>query len=262
MLSAARLPQVRAEACISLQASWEQVNSSNCLNHVLRTKSSIKKRITVRRTVRSMFGEQTFAQLRTGVTLTSRQMCLFTKDEGQSEAPSATLTVGRVCLFTKDERQECMHVSPPARSQFAHCQLTRVVHDIAHIQGIKCPEPIDSFWCHSLAKMSRKLDLCVRALSFSLSLFPVDVQLHCPPAEDRDISRVVSIMLEGNHHMVLHVSSSAMDSACLPVSLYYYFTSRNIHYITPIKRHCHASILPSTVQENNSSTAPRPPLFF
>ena len=66
MLSAARLPQVRAEACISLQASCEQVNSSNCPNHVRRTKSSIKKRIIVRRTLRSMFGEQTFAQLRTG----------------------------------------------------------------------------------------------------------------------------------------------------------------------------------------------------
>ena len=70
MLSAARLPQVRAEACISLQASWEQVNSSNCPNHVRRTKSSIKKRIIVRRTVRSMFGEQTFAQLRTGLRWT------------------------------------------------------------------------------------------------------------------------------------------------------------------------------------------------
>ena len=67
MLSAERLPQVRAEACISLQASWEQVNSSNCPNHVWRTKSSIKKRIIVRRTVRSMFGVQTFAQLRTGL---------------------------------------------------------------------------------------------------------------------------------------------------------------------------------------------------
>ena len=66
MLSAARLPQVRAEACISLQAIWEQVNSSNCPNHVRRTKSSIKKRIIVRRSVWSMFGEQTFAQLRTG----------------------------------------------------------------------------------------------------------------------------------------------------------------------------------------------------
>ena len=70
MLSAACLPQVWAKACISLQASWEQVNSSNCPNHVLRTKSSIKKQIIVRRTVRSMFGEQTFAQLRTGLTLT------------------------------------------------------------------------------------------------------------------------------------------------------------------------------------------------
>ena len=67
MLSAARLPQVRAEACILLQASWEQVNSSNCPNHVRRTKCSVKKRIIVRRTVRSMFGEQTFAQLRTGL---------------------------------------------------------------------------------------------------------------------------------------------------------------------------------------------------
>ena len=74
MLSAARLPQVRAEACISLQASWEQVNSSNCLNHVRRTKSSIKKRIIVRRTVRSMFGEQTFAQLRTGFTAGPNQL--------------------------------------------------------------------------------------------------------------------------------------------------------------------------------------------
>ena len=37
MLSAARLPQVRAEACISLQASWE--------------------RSKIRRTVRTKFGE-------------------------------------------------------------------------------------------------------------------------------------------------------------------------------------------------------------
>ena len=29
------------------------------------------------------------------------------------------------------------------------------------------------------------------------------------------------------------------------------FTSHNIHYITPITRHCHANILPSTRQENN-----------
>ena len=64
MLSAARLPQVRA----ALQAIWEQVNSSNYPNHVRQTKSLIKKRIIVRRTVRSIFGEQTFAQLRTGLT--------------------------------------------------------------------------------------------------------------------------------------------------------------------------------------------------
>ena len=64
MLSAARLPQVRAEACILLQASWER-------SKVRRTKSSVKKRIIVRRTVRSMFGEQTVAQLRTGFTQAS-----------------------------------------------------------------------------------------------------------------------------------------------------------------------------------------------
>ena len=46
-----------------------EVSSSNCPNHVQRTKSSIKKRIIVRRTVRSMFGEQTFAQLRKGLNL-------------------------------------------------------------------------------------------------------------------------------------------------------------------------------------------------
>ena len=44
-------------------------SSLDCPNHVRRTKSSIKKRIIVRRTVRSMFSEQTFAQLRTGLML-------------------------------------------------------------------------------------------------------------------------------------------------------------------------------------------------
>ena len=46
MLSAARLPQVRAEACISLQASWEW-SKVWTPNHIRRTKSSIKKRIIV-----------------------------------------------------------------------------------------------------------------------------------------------------------------------------------------------------------------------
>ena len=39
--------------------------SSNCPNHVRRTQSSTEKRIILRRTVRSIFGKQTFAQLRT-----------------------------------------------------------------------------------------------------------------------------------------------------------------------------------------------------
>ena len=40
--------------------------SLDCPNHIRRTKSSTKKRIIFRRTVRSMFDGQTFAQLRTG----------------------------------------------------------------------------------------------------------------------------------------------------------------------------------------------------
>ena len=42
-------------------------SSSNCLNHVRRTKGSIKKRIIVRRTVRSMFGEQTVRPIKNGL---------------------------------------------------------------------------------------------------------------------------------------------------------------------------------------------------
>ena len=54
MLSAARLPLARAESLHLITMFGE-------------LKSSIKKEIIVRRTVRSMFGEQTFAQLRTGL---------------------------------------------------------------------------------------------------------------------------------------------------------------------------------------------------
>ena len=39
-------------------------SSSNCPNHVWRSKSSVKKRIIVRRTVRSRFGEQTVRPVR------------------------------------------------------------------------------------------------------------------------------------------------------------------------------------------------------
>ena len=42
-------------------------SSSNCTNLVRRTKSSIKKRIIVRRTVRSMFGEQTVRPVKNGL---------------------------------------------------------------------------------------------------------------------------------------------------------------------------------------------------
>ena len=39
-------------------------SSSNCPNDVRQTKSSVKKRITVRQTIRSMFGEQTLLPFR------------------------------------------------------------------------------------------------------------------------------------------------------------------------------------------------------
>ena len=38
-------------------------SSSNCPNHVRRTKSSVKKRIIVSQTVRRMFGEQTVRRI-------------------------------------------------------------------------------------------------------------------------------------------------------------------------------------------------------
>ena len=41
-------------------------STSNCPNHVQKTKSSIKKRIIVRRTVRSIFGEQTVRPIKNG----------------------------------------------------------------------------------------------------------------------------------------------------------------------------------------------------
>ena len=69
MLSAARLPQVLGPKLASHYKPVEnEVKVWTCPNHIRRTKSeSIKKRIIVSRSVRSMFGEQTFAQLRNGL---------------------------------------------------------------------------------------------------------------------------------------------------------------------------------------------------
>ena len=44
-----------------------KLSSSNCPNPVQRTKCSIKKRIIVRRTVRSMIGEQTVRPVENGL---------------------------------------------------------------------------------------------------------------------------------------------------------------------------------------------------
>ena len=54
MLSAVRLPQVRAEACISLQASWER--SKVWTVRTIFGEIKVQLRIIVRRSVRSMFG--------------------------------------------------------------------------------------------------------------------------------------------------------------------------------------------------------------
>ena len=52
-------------------------SSSNCPNHVRRSKSSIKNRIVVRRTVRSMFGEQTVRPFKNGLnTAPSPSLCI------------------------------------------------------------------------------------------------------------------------------------------------------------------------------------------
>ena len=68
MLSAALLA---ASSGRSLHLIISQVrtkySSSNCPKHAGRTKSSIKKRIIVRRTVRSMFGEQTVRPVKNGL---------------------------------------------------------------------------------------------------------------------------------------------------------------------------------------------------
>ena len=49
----------------------------DCPNHIRWTKSSIKKRIIVRQSVWSMFGEQTFTQLRTGLRWRTKK--IFTR---------------------------------------------------------------------------------------------------------------------------------------------------------------------------------------
>ena len=74
MLSAARLPQVRAEACILLQARWEWSKvwtvrtTFGELNVQLRNESKFVEVSEV------CSGEQTFAQLRTGFTPVYKQI--------------------------------------------------------------------------------------------------------------------------------------------------------------------------------------------
>ena len=74
-------------------------SSSNCPNHVRRTKSSVKKQIIVRRTVRSMFGEQTCAQLRTGFTFDARAEGVG-RQSGRAATTTTTTTTTRVLTLS------------------------------------------------------------------------------------------------------------------------------------------------------------------
>ena len=67
MLSAALLPSSGRNLHLIISQLRTKHSSSNCPNHVRRSKSSIKKRIIVRRTVRSMFGEQTVRPVKNGL---------------------------------------------------------------------------------------------------------------------------------------------------------------------------------------------------
>ena len=106
MLSAACLPQVWAEACISLRASWER--SKVWTVWTMFGELKVQKRIIVRQTVWSMFGEQTFAQLRMGLRqIRSREVivqglhtCDLTKYCYLYGCSCVTLTTGCKKCFT------------------------------------------------------------------------------------------------------------------------------------------------------------------
>ena len=79
MLSAVPLPQVQAEACISLQASWEW--SLDCPNYIRRTKSSIKKRIIVHWSVWSIFGRTNIRPVKNGLNTVTNDQTEYECDE-------------------------------------------------------------------------------------------------------------------------------------------------------------------------------------
>ena len=68
--------------------------------------------------------------------------------------------------------------------------------------------------------------------------------LHRAPLQSPELS-FRSTGLEDPH--CSYTQRHFLSHSSVPLS----FTSYDIHYITPITRHCHASILPSTGQENN-----------
>ena len=57
-------------------------STSNCPNHVRRTKRSVKKRIKVSRTVRSMVGEQTVHPIKNGLYTFSSMVTEPDEDDG------------------------------------------------------------------------------------------------------------------------------------------------------------------------------------
>ena len=105
----------------------------NCPTQSVRwSKSSIKKRIVVRRTVRSMLGEQTFAQLRTGLTV--RILDSSARDpEFQSHALEAAWSVARITKRVMFD--VCLHVSSPGNILLPRddksCWKIHSVHDLS-----------------------------------------------------------------------------------------------------------------------------------
>ena len=83
-------------------------SSSNCPNHVRRTKSTIKKRIIVRRTVRSMFGEQTVRPIKNGLKADNSRhgsSCLPHK-LNVCESPYADLSKEEILAATQTPRRQ------------------------------------------------------------------------------------------------------------------------------------------------------------
>ena len=148
MLSAARLPQVRAEACISLQASWEWSKVWTVRTIFGELKVQLRNESWFVEVSEGCSGEQTFAQLRTGFTL---HAALQNKSIVCSGSRVSNSTVMK--LYRSDNRggvivktyKEHLLTLVPGNYSYALGQLTRsrllsvncVHQSIAHARRLK-----------------------------------------------------------------------------------------------------------------------------